>query len=657
MRYGLGIDTGGTFTDAVLYDLDNEIVKASAKARTTKQDLRVGIEEALDGLGPERLSQASVVSLSTTLATNAAVEGKIGRGTLILIGCDPEVVAAKASQYGLPANHEILFINGGHTQSGEVISVPDWDRLRSAVRERADGTDGFAVVQLWGMRNPEFEKQAKAVITETVKKPVVCAHEILGDLNFLKRAATVLLNVRLIPIMERFIIAVEHSLAAKGIQAPLAIMRGDGSLMSKEFAQERPLETLLSGPAASVVGGTRLTGRANCIVVDMGGTTSDLAVVSGGRMKLAYGGLKVGQWLTGTKSIRLHTIGLGGDSAVRLDSHGALTLGPDRVAPISWLAAHHSDVLPQIEALGDKTQAEFLYLLRSQDGLGELTQQETQILDVLSRGPQTLRNLARELGLSIFDLRLQRLQQWDVLAESRLTPTDFMHIAGVYEAFSPKAARAAAEIMAGQMGSTLDELVTHVFSLVQEKLYLNILTMLLDEENPGLLQNGGVEVLHELLRLGFRQSGSNGALVRCQYSAAPELVGIGAPVHVFLPAVADKLGTTCLIPEHAAVANAVGTITGSVSVHVEVRIEPVLDGQVVDGYVCFAPDSRQEFNEYAEALAWARQEAGAAAARAAKQRHAMDVQVFVETDERVHREVLLDTAVTAQAVGAYSWFE
>lgn len=657
MAYGLGIDTGGTFTDAVLYDMDSGTVASSAKARTTKQDLRIGIEEALDGLGMDRLSQAAVVSLSTTLATNAAVEGKIGRGTLVLIGCDPEVVQAKASQYGLPPSQEILFLEGGHDQNGEVKSIPDWNRLGQAAKQAAAHTDGFAVVQLWGMRNPEFEKQAKAVITESAGKPVVCAHEILGDLNFLKRAATVLLNVRLIPIMERFVAAVEQSLAAKGIFAPLAIMRGDGSLMSKEYAKERPLETLLSGPAASVVGGTRLTGRRDCVVVDMGGTTSDLAVVSDGRMKLAYGGLRVGQWLTGTKSIRLHTIGLGGDSAVRLNSHGDLTLGPDRVAPISWLAAHHSGVLKQIEALGDKTQADFLYLLPATGGIGELTRQEEQILDVLSEGPQTPRSLARALGLSMFDLRLQRLKGWDVLAESRLTPTDFMHIAGVYEAFPPEAARAAAGILAEQMGISVDSLVEQVFSLIQEKLYLNVLTMLLGEENPELFQNGHSDILHELLRLGFRQDRSNGSLVHCSYSAAPELVGIGAPVHVFLPGVAEKLGTNCVIPEHAAVANAVGTITGSVSVHVEVRIEPVLNGQAVDGFVCFAPDYRREFEEYAEALDWARQEASEAALRAATQRRAQDVQVFVEASERVHREVLLDTAVTAQAVGAYRWFE
>ena len=102
---------------------------------------------------------------------------------------------------------------------------------------------------------------------------VVCGHELASQLNFLKRAATALLNARLIPLINEFIDAVKLGLKERGIDAPLVIVCGDGSIMSEEFVRDRPVETLLSGPAASGIGGMNLSGQKNCVVVDMGGTT------------------------------------------------------------------------------------------------------------------------------------------------------------------------------------------------------------------------------------------------------------------------------------------------------------------------------------------------------------------------------------------------
>lgn len=132
-----------------------------------------------------------------------------------------------------------------------MIIEPNWEKLHKKVNEYKEKTEGFAIVQLWGMKNPEFEQKAKSLIKKWTSSQVVCAHELLGKLNFLKRAATALLNVQLIPIITDFIKVVKISLENKGIKAPLAIVRGDGSLMSEDFAREKPLETLLSGPADS----------------------------------------------------------------------------------------------------------------------------------------------------------------------------------------------------------------------------------------------------------------------------------------------------------------------------------------------------------------------------------------------------------------------
>ncbi len=392
MKYGLGIDTGGTYTDSVIYDFENEEIIESAKARTVQEDLKVGINNVLGKLTPEALEEVKIVSLSTTLATNAAVEGKMGEGTLILIGCDRETVKMKREKYGLPSQREIIFIEGGHDHKGEVISEPDWLTLKEQVLKNQDNTDGFAVVQLWGMRNPEFEKKAKQLIFKWTGKPVVCAHELLGDLNFLKRAATALLNVRLIPIINKFMDAIKVSLQAKKITSPLVIVKGDGSLMSEDFARERPLETLLSGPAASVVGGMNITGDNNCMIVDMGGTTTDLSLVKQGRLELVNGGIKVGKWITGTKSIALKTIGLGGDSAIRINRDDQLEIGPDRVAPLSWLANKWPDVILELKKLLEDKKAplEFIYLLKEIENESNFNKRELKIVENLKNGPRSI---------------------------------------------------------------------------------------------------------------------------------------------------------------------------------------------------------------------------------------------------------------------------
>jgi N-methylhydantoinase A/oxoprolinase/acetone carboxylase beta subunit len=146
MKYGLGIDTGGTYTDAVIYDFGIEKVLHTAKSITVKEDLSIGINNTLDQLPQELLRQVKIVSLSTTLATNACVEGKGSRVKLILIGCDREIIEKYGWEYGLPAASDIIFLSGGHGQKGEMIEEPDWDFLKVNVDECKEKVDAFAIV-------------------------------------------------------------------------------------------------------------------------------------------------------------------------------------------------------------------------------------------------------------------------------------------------------------------------------------------------------------------------------------------------------------------------------------------------------------------------------------------------------------------------------
>lgn len=665
MKYGLGIDTGGTYTDAIIYDFEHEKVVESTKSLTIKEDLKVGIKNGLNQLPKHLLTEVKLVSLSTTLATNAAVEGKVARGTLILVGCDRETVIKYGGQYGLPDPDQIIFIDGGHNQQGEVISEPDWSTLKNLVDKASTDTDGFAVVQKWGMRNPEFEKKAKIYIRDWTGLPVVCAHELLGQLNFLKRAATTLLNVKLIPLIDDFMNAVKVGLEDRGIDAPLVIVRGDGSLMAEKFARERPLETLLSGPAASVVGGINLTNKKNSVIVDMGGTTSDLSLVKEGRLKLARGGIDVGAWKTGTKSIYLNTIGLGGDSCIELNKKNKVTIGPKRVAPLSWLASNHPVILDDIESYyvySDTVDpCELYYLTTNFIDAIDLTTGEKNICSVLEESPMSLKKIADNLSLSIYDLRMERLIQKDIVVKSALTPTDIMHITGDFQRWERRAAEMGAAVMAKLAGVNQEELCSVVIQKVKKKLYLNIIKLLLESENNFLLKGGLNRQLEQLILMSYQEnltddkitdnvtlnasiqgdsgidSGVNNNLynyVECGFNTDFDIIGIGAPSHVFIPDVARAINTNAIIPDNAPVANAVGAITGNISVEEEVMIKPVYSNTMLMGYDVFSSERRKEFEDYDTALSWAKNESRKLAEKKAVARGAGEIRTFVDIEKK-----------------------
>lgn len=650
MNYGLGIDTGGTYTDAVIYDFDSRQVVASSKSVTVKEHLETGITAAIDALAPGLLNSVRLVSLSTTLATNACVEGRGGRTKLIMIGCHEDIVSDHGAAYGLPPRKDIIFLAGGCNQQGVVVAPPDWEYLKSQVLACRAETDAFAIVELWGVRNPGFEQQAKALITQATGLPSFCGHELTGELNSLKRAASALLNAQLIPIIENFLDAVRSSLTAKGLKAPLVIVRGDGSLMSEEFARINPVETLLCGPAASVAGGLALTDLENCVIVDMGGTTSDIAVVEDGVPQRAPGGAHVGKWKTGIPSIRIDTVGLGGDSLIRHNNQGQLDIGPVRAAPLSWMVSRWPQTLESIRTLAttlekdDISLCEFFYLVRDPGRDPFYTEAEHALIQALAAGPRSLTELAHQAQVSILEIKTKRLEHYGLIQRCGLTPTDLMHLTGAFQGWNTEAARLGAEILAFQLGLTVDQLVLYTEQTIKEQLYCHIVRILSD---------GSSLPPEELVRASYRQPKG---LLQCHFSLSATLVGLGAPTHIYLPDVARALGAEFVIPENAAVANAVGAITGNVLAEETVQIIPLFAPSGVTGYTISSSLGTQVIKDYEEALTWARAQALQQATQSAQERGAGLVETHVEVLENgvkvkegaVH---LIEVLVKARAVG------
>ncbi|MEA3341443.1 MAG: hydantoinase/oxoprolinase family protein, partial [Chloroflexota bacterium] len=327
MTIALGIDTGGTYTDAVLVDHVSGEVLAGDKALTTRHDLAVGIGQAVaavfegNGVSP---AEVGLVALSTTLATNAIVEGRGGPVCLLLVGYDPELIR----QYGFERDlvtPDVVYLRGGHDGLGDEIEPLDEVAARDAILARCDHVESFAVSGYFGVRNPAHELRVRALVEELTGPstssgqglPVTCGHELTTRLNAIRRATTTALNARLIPLLQELIGDVRRALDEWAIAAPLMVVKGDGSLVRAEWAMRRPIETILSGPAASVVGAQYLAGRGDVWVVDVGGTTTDIAVLHDGRPRLNPEGARVGEWQTMIEAVDVYTVGLGGDSQVR----------------------------------------------------------------------------------------------------------------------------------------------------------------------------------------------------------------------------------------------------------------------------------------------------------------------------------------------------
>ena len=289
MKLAIGIDTGGTYTDAVLYDFETKKILHAAKALTTKNDLCVGIGNALDALPDEHFKEVRMLSLSTTLATNACVEGKGGAAKLVFFNGDKDILKKYGAEYGLPPVGEIL-VEPCHTDiSGQIDAYPDWEKFEADVRENCRGLDGIGVIELYSFKNGAvIEKEAKERIAKIADIPVTCGYELFREPNSLQRGAGTLLNAGLYPVIEDFLRAVRRAMQKRGIDSPLVIMRSDGSLMTEEFARKHPVETLLCGPAASVAGGYGLSREKNSVIVDMGGTTTDIAIVRGHGRQVAH---------------------------------------------------------------------------------------------------------------------------------------------------------------------------------------------------------------------------------------------------------------------------------------------------------------------------------------------------------------------------------
>jgi N-methylhydantoinase A/oxoprolinase/acetone carboxylase beta subunit len=577
MRIALGIDTGGTYTDAVFVTYPGGEVVASAKALTTRHDLAVGIGEAIAAVfaANDAAGQAitpgdvTLVALSTTLATNTLAEGQRGRVCLLLLGYDVDLMREFGFEREL-ATDDVVYIAGGHDGLGNEVASLDEVAAREAILARKDKVEAFAVSGYFSVRNPSHELRVKALAEQLTGLPVTCGHELTSQLNAVRRATTVALNAHLIAPLRELLAAVQETLRAKRIAAPLMVVKGDGSLVRAEFAMHRPIETILSGPAASVIGAWHLAGRRDVWTVDVGGTTTDIAALKGGWPVLNVDGARVGGWRTMIEAVDVYTTGLGGDSHVRvsrgIEPGSDLQIGPRRATPLCLLASEHPGVIRVLREVAAAPPARWdsdlvEFLARGRRGRGGLDAQEQELLERAARGPvQAAAFVERTRTGALVRRRVEVLEERGLLRRAAFTPTDALHVLGVFERWDAEAANLAATALARVAGMTPRELCERIVCRFSERVGTEIVNKVLEDE-AGRPDWSREPVAAELLR---RALGSDSGDLGCTLTLKRPLVAIGAPVAAYLPSVAASLRTDLVIPEHADVANAVGAVSGSI---------------------------------------------------------------------------------------------
>ena len=609
----LGIDTGGTFTDGVLLDPATRKVIKTSKVLTTHSDLTICISEILENLVADNPARINLVSLSTTLATNAIAEGKCKPVALLLLGYDPELVHKFNfhHQFGTP---HYFFIQGKYGLDG-IEQIPlDETQIIKIVKEIKEEVNAFAISSYAGSRNAAHEERAGEIIASMTDTPIVEAHHLSSELDSIRRATTASINASLLSNTQEFLSAVQGMLEKKAIRCPVMIVRGDGSIVKAEYARKRPVEIIHSGPATSAIGGQFLAGIDTALVIDIGGTTTDIALVENGKIQIDTSAATVGSFRTCVKTIKVRSFGLGGDSLIRFDRSQNVTVGPERVLPFSHLCTEYPEFkLEIIEWL--KKKKEILYydrlecwvLLREPaHPFKDLRMQKA--IQLLKQGPWLLPKLLKEVGaVSPVQVNVEELVNHEVIMRAGLTPTDLLHVTGEFSPWDADTARLIIQTIAKNWGIGSEAFIQRIRDIMTHRIAAEVIQFLSGKtlSDSTLFNTRSNDLDRWLFEESLKPVDRN---LGCQIMLKHPIVGIGAPAKAFLPAVALAFGAQIIFPDYYEVANAVGTVVGNIMIHKEGEVSPVVEGTVVTGYFARASNMQRKFETFEEALTFVRKQ-------------------------------------------------
>lgn len=411
----LGLDMGGTHTDAVLIDAGK--IKRHCKIKTDPANYHGTVTRALESLLNGAISaNLERLNLSTTVCTNAIVSNNISPVGLLLEpgpGLNPHQLNAAARTF---------ILAGAIDHRGRQTAPLKEAEIRAADQElQAAGIKHLAIVGKFSTRNPDHERKIKQILSP-VYDYITLSHRLSGRLNFPRRVYTAYLNSAVAATHNAFATAIAKYQQQKQLALTPDILKADGGTLSLPASRTLPVETILSGPAASIMGALALApGTQDAIILDIGGTTTDIAFLADGVPLFEPQGINLAGYPTLVRALYSHSLGLGGDSCLRVDG-GQLSIGPDRQGAAYALGGPCPTPTDALIALGrldlgDK-QAACKAIARLGDASGQSTAaMATSILEQMAAGiaASTQALLKRINSQPVYTVR-------EVLANKQLLP-------------------------------------------------------------------------------------------------------------------------------------------------------------------------------------------------------------------------------------------
>ena len=386
------------------------------------------------------------------------------------------------------------------------------------------------------------EKQCPYGAIRLDPKPVFCSHQISRQSGIQERAATAVFHARLMPILADFVSDLKQLAVERAISAGLKIIRGDATAVGLEDAVARAAQTVASGPAATTYYGAMSAAAQTALIVDVGGTTTDISLVEQGRPVISADGSLIDRWLTHVDAVKMHTVGIGGDSLVKLGRSGKLAVGPGRVQSLAM-----SNGIPDPATwMGSENHCR--YLVRPNSGKDH-TESKDPVLSCLRDRGAAFGELKAQTGMSelSLDRRIEALVFKRQVVEIGFTPTDALNALGDLQIGDASLSTAAAKVLAKARNQEVGDFCREVLLLTQKKISDAIMSFLFAKEM-------GKKMAH------FPFAEEKNALFSTSFKLHIPIVGIGAAASHLLPEVAKRLQTEIIFPPHYEVGNALGAI-------------------------------------------------------------------------------------------------
>lgn len=554
----LGIDTGGTFTDAVIWDSAKEEVKAKSKAFTTSYDLNMGINNCLNQLKPYLNKKITAVHLSTTLAVNSILENKMPKTGLVILG--------KHTNKKFPVSHKCEIVNYKYNSQNESCTF-DSETKHELCKIFNEDVAYILVAASHKEEYKDMELAALNSLSKILTAKIISCSQIDNSKDIYSRIINSSTVIGLRHIISEWGKCMKDNLIKYNINAPIKILTGKGTLITFENAIANPLETIMSGPAASFIGSTYLTDEKDYLLLDMGGTSVDITKVRNRKTRFAKDKRTIGEYNYNLSVLDIQSFGTGGDSIIKLNSLGAIVIGPDKVMPLCVLGANHPHLNTELKQFKLQRDYDLLtaaetdcYFVDHKIFLSTLERKEAEIIKLLLKNPHSLFYLADYFNVDADALHMDKLVKKGLVRRASLTPTDILHAEGSFCRWNVEITKTAVELLAERLYSNSEDVILQVKKLVTEKLAFACMQSIAGFERKNFLFNESEASMYLINKFLHKSTG----LIDSNFEIKKPIIGVGAPARAWLKPVAEKLNSHLIVPYNGDVACAIGAAAGKV---------------------------------------------------------------------------------------------